>query len=340
MKIFDNKDSNHNYSQNRMTTASSKNSLSRSLILAAAVSGLLALGGSFAFLACDKPDPKSSEQYETATTGKAEILCDESIAEFMQPAFKLFDSSYNEAAVSVKVVSAREAMTQLFGTKARGIVIARSYLRDEDSLLKANKVPAHAATIIATDALVFAVPSKFPIDTISLEQLKEIFTKKGTTFRSMFPALKTEPALLCPDPSSSEYGNILLHLSKNAPPQHAITFTKNAAEVEAELKKNPNAIGIGYLSRYAGNTDVKLLKIGFQDTTGNYVRPQTVHQSYVLMGKYPLPVRIQGLLLEDRRNLPWGYVTFLRNDVRAKERYLKGGIVPEGARFNLVPQED
>ncbi len=296
--------------------------------------------GAFLLSTCDKPDPKSSPQYETATTGTAEILCDESIANFMQPTFKLFDASYNDAAVNVKAVSAREAMMQLFGTKARGVVIARSYLRDEDSLLKANKLPAHASTIIATDALVFVVQRSFPLDTISLTQLQQLFTSKSASLRTMFPTLKAEPTIICPDANSSEYGNILLALTKNAAPQHAITFVPKSSEVKAELEKNPNAIGVGYLSRYAAEPNLKMLKIGFQDSSGAYIRPKTVHQSYVLMGKYPLPIKIQGLLLEDQRNLPWGYITFLRNDVRTKEYFLKNGIVPEGARFNLIPDED
>lgn len=317
---------------------------SRSLAIAAFSCLCLAAVASVAILSCDKPDPKSSEQYETATTGKVELLCDESIAEFMQPAFRLFDSSYNDAAVTVKSVSAREAMTQLFGTKARGIIIARTYLADEDSLLKANKLPAHATTVIATDALVFVVQKSFPLDTIALDQLKTLLTNKSATLRGMFPTLKAEPMFICPDTYSSEYGNVLLSLTKNAAPKHAITFVKNATAVEDEVQKNPNAIGIGYLSRFAGrvNSDanIKMLKIGFQDTTGTYIRPKTVHQSYVVMGKYPLPVQILGLLLEDQRNLPWGYITFLRNDVRTKEYFLKRGIVPEGARFNLIPDED
>jgi ABC-type phosphate transport system substrate-binding protein len=316
------------------------NIFSRARVLTMLFAVAALAGGAFLLSTCDKPDPKSSAQYETATTGKAEVLCDESIAGFMQPTFKLFDSSYNDAAVSVKSVSAREAMTQLFGAKARGVVIARSYLRDEDSLLKANKLPPHSSTIIATDALVFVVQRSFPLDTISLAQLQQLFTSKSASLRTMFPALKAEPTIICPDANSSEYGNILLALTKNAAPHHAVTFVPKSSDVKVELEKNPNAIGVGYLSRYATETNLKMLKIGFQDSTGAYIRPKTVHQSYVLMGKYPLPIKIQGLLLDDQRNLPWGYITFLRNDVRTKEYFLKNGIVPEGARFNLIPDEN
>jgi hypothetical protein len=206
--------------------------------------------------------------------------------------------------------------------------------------LKANKLPPHATTIIATDALVFFVQREFPLDTISLDQLKKLFTDKTVSLRGMFPQLKAEPTFICPDANSSEYGNILLSLTKNQSPQRTITLVKNADSARSLVSASVNAIGIGYLWQYAGDKRFKMLKIGFQDSTGAYIRPKPVHQAYIVMGKYPLPISIRGLILEDRRNLPWGFLTFLRNDVRTKQYFLKSGIVPEGARFDIVPTEE
>ncbi|MFY7998676.1 MAG: substrate-binding domain-containing protein [Candidatus Kapaibacteriota bacterium] len=309
------------------------------------VSSLLALAASSAALlimaaSCDQKRQDNGEPVETATTGKATILCDESIAERLKPAFRLFDSSYSEAKVEVVPVSARDGMSQLFATKARAVILSRPYLADEDSLLKANKLPPHATTILATDALVFVVQRDFPLDTIALDQLKTLFTDKTASLRGMFPQLKVEPTFVCPDANSSEYGNILLSLTKNVSPQRTITLVKNADSARSLLATSPNAIGVGYLWQYVGDKRFKMLKIGFQDSTGAYIRPKPVHQSYVVMGKYPLPIAIRGVLLEDRRNLPWGFMTFLRNDVRAKQYFLKSGIVPEGARFDIVPTEE
>lgn len=294
----------------------------------------------FVAASCEQKRQENGEPIETATTGKAIILCDESIAERMKPAFALFDSSYSEAKVEVVPVSAREGMSQLFATKARGVIISRPYLADEDSVLRANKLPPHATTIIATDALVFFVQRNFPLDTISLDQLKKLFTDQSASLRGMFPQLKTEPTFISPDANSSEYGNILLALTKNTSPQRAMTLVKNADSARRLVAANPNAIGVGYLWQYAGDKQFKMLKIGFQDTTGAYIRPKPVHQGYVVMGKYPLAISIRGIVLEDRRNLPWGFMTFLRNDVRAKQYFLKSGIVPEGAKFDIVPTDE
>jgi hypothetical protein len=288
----------------------------------------------FLLVALSSCNDTPSKDVETATTGTAEILCDESLAGFMKPAFALFDSAYPLASVKVKSVPAREAMAQLFAGKARGIIIARHYLHDEDSLTKAFKVN-HAAVVLAQDALVFYAQPNFPLDTLSIEQLQAALTDKAAS-------LPNNPVIICPDAFSSEYGNVMLLLTGGKAPLHT-KFRKTHDSVYADVMANSNAIGVGYLSRLAGKAnvkDVKLLRIGYTDTTGARVRPKPVHQSYVVMGKYPLTVEIRGVLLEDRQNLPWGFMQFIRNDKTTKEFFVKNGIVPQNAIFNLTPEED
>jgi DNA-binding transcriptional LysR family regulator len=290
-------------------------------------------------VACnDQPDPN----VETDTTGKAELLCDASLFSFLTPTFAMFDSAYPQASVRVKPASAREAMSQLFSGKTRGIIIAREYLPDEDSLMNVFKVPRHLSITIAQDALVFYTRPEFPLDTIAIEQLQQVFSEPAARLTAMFPTLKIEPTIICADANSSEYGNVMRLLAKNKPPFHLSTRTTSDSVLLA-VEKHDNAIGVGYLSQLAGKANIKsikLLKIGFTDSTGVRIRPTTVHQAYVVMGKYPFPVPLRVLLLEDRRNLPWGFGTFLRHDKSPKEYFLKSGIVPENARFNLVQEED
>jgi ABC-type phosphate transport system substrate-binding protein len=324
----------------RRPTANSAPALVRRAVALAlrAMAYTMACIGMLLLASCDKPDPN----IETATTGKAEILCDAALMPLMQPTFAMFDSAYPDATVRVKSASAREAMAQLFAGKARGVLIARRYLRDEDSLMKAFKVQPHNAIVLAQDALVLFAKPTFPLDTLSLEQVKAFFSAKSTTLRSFHPELAAEPAVYCPDANSSEYGNMMLLLTGGAAPAHVQTRS-SADSVIAAVEAAPNAIGVGYLSQLAGKANVKalkLLKLGFTDSTGSRISPKAVHQSYVVMGKYPLVVPIKGLLLEDRQNLPWGFFTFLRHDNKTKEHLLKSGIVPDNARFNLVPDED
>jgi ABC-type phosphate transport system substrate-binding protein len=287
----------------------------------------------------DKPDPNA----ETDTTGTAEILCDQSLVHFLKPTFAMYDSAYPQAHVTVKGIAARDGMAQLFAGKARGIIVAREYLRDEDSLMKAFKVAPYEAVTLAEDALVFYAKPEFPLDTLSLENFKAFFADKSATLKTAFPALKTEPNLVCAGATSSEYGNVMLLLAGGKAPHH-LQFRATSDSVFSDVTHdvNANTIGIGYLSQIAGKAnvkEVKMLRIGFTDSTGTRINPKPVHQSYIVMGQYPLKVKITGLLLESRRNLPWGFFQFLRNDNETKKFFLQSGIIPQNARFNLTPNK-
>lgn len=285
---------------------------------------------------------KKDAATETETSGTVELYCDESLIPFMKPVFQMFDSAYHNAHVTVKPLPAREAMAQLFSGKSRGIIIARGYLPDEDSLMKVHKVSPHKTVVFAQDALVFVVHPSFPLDTVSFDQIKEYF-KGNLSLRHSFSQLKTEPRVICPPATSSEYGNLMLKVTGSQAPKK-IAVVPSAEEVAEQVRQNPDMIGVGYLSRYAGMAhvkSVKLLKIGFTDTSGTYISPKVVHQANVVMGKYPLVVSLTGLLLEDRiTTLPSGFFTFIRHDKQTKEYFLKSGIVPDNARFNLVPDDD
>lgn len=275
---------------------------------------------------------------ETATAGTIEILCDESVYDLLQPAFAAFDSAYPEAHVTVKPVSAREAVRLLLADSTRGIITARNYLRDEDSLMKAFGVTRPAPLAFAIDALVFYAPKTFPLDTLSLDQLK--MALKGGQLREVFPQLLSEPVFVSPDVNSSVYGNMLNLLTNNAPPQHALQFVSSQKEAREVVLSQSNAIGVGYLSFVAPDTaNLKLLRIGFADSTGKYIAPRTVHQAYVYMQQYPLPVTIRGIMAEDRRNLPWGFFSFISRNTEVQKYFNSAGIVPAFANIRLVEPE-
>lgn len=275
---------------------------------------------------------------ETATAGTIEILCDESVYELLQPAFAAFDSAYPEAHVTVKPVSAREAVRLLLADSTRGIITARNYLHDEDSLMKAFKVTRPEPLAFAIDALVFYAPKTFPLDTLSLDQLK--MALKGGQLREAFPQLASEPVFIAPDVNSSVYGNMLNLLTNNTPPQHALQFVGSQKEAREVVLSQPNTIGVGYLSFVAQDTaNLKLLRIGFADSTGKYIAPRTVHQAYVYMQQYPLPVTIHGIMAEDRRNLPWGFFSFISRNTEVQKYFNSAGIVPAFANIRLVEPE-
>ncbi|MES2765683.1 MAG: substrate-binding domain-containing protein [Bacteroidota bacterium] len=294
------------------------------------------------FASCSRGEeqPKAGVIVEGETSGKVTILCDQSIYDLLKAPVRMFDSTYDEAEVILENAPARRAMGELLSGKAKGIIIARDYLADEDSLMKAYGVSKHERQMIAKDGLVFFTNRSFAIDTLNREQLKSVITAKNMTLKSMFPVLQAEPVFAISDQNSSEYANLLKLVTNGASPEHSFKTFQSTDSVKALVRSNPNVIGIGYLSHVALDTNFKLLKIGFKnDSTGKYVTPKIVHQSHIVMGNYPFVVPIYSFMLENRVKQPaWGLFSFLRTDKNVQLYFKNMGIVPAFAKFELIEE--
>lgn len=289
--------------------------------------------------ACEDKQPKVPKDYESDISGKATILCDEAIFSLMKPMFAKYDSAYPEAKITIQSVTAREAMAQLLSGKARGVVSARGFLHDEDSLMTAFKVKLPAPMLFARDALVFFTEKNFPLDTISAEQLKAVLSQRKS-LKELFPKLSNEPIFVCSTVNSSVYSQLLKQVCAGKSPTKQFLFVSTSDSVKFIVNQRKNAIGIGLLSQIAKDSTVKGLKIGFTDTSNTRVYPKSVHQANVLQGLYPYPVDIQGFLLEDLRNLPWGFMTYFSRATEVQQYFLSAGIVPGYAKIRLVSPED
>jgi ABC-type phosphate transport system substrate-binding protein len=252
----------------------------------------------------------------------------------------MFDSTYEQVEVTFEKAPARRAMGELLSGRAKGIIIARDYLADEDSLMNAYGVSKHERKILAKDGLVFFTGKSFPIDTLNREQLKSVLTAPNTLLKNSFPVLQTEPVFVINDQNSSEYSNLLKLVTNGVQPQHSFKTFQNTDSVKLFVSSNPNAIGIGYLSHVALDTNFKLLKIGFHDdSTGKYVSPKIVHQSHIVMGNYPYVVPIYSFMLENRMKQPaWGLFSFLATDNNVQLYFKNKGIVPAFAKIQLIEE--
>ncbi len=280
----------------------------------------------------------SSEQAQqepvgTPTSGKVTIYCDEAVAPLFDSLVYKFEAQYPEAEVDLQPVPARQAVGKLLQGKARAIILCREYLRDEDSLLKAYHLNFPVITF-AKDALVFYAQPSFPLDTISDQQLKRVF-QEGTSLDQLF-GLKNAVEIVTPDQLSSVYANLTRFFTDGQPVQYPLKLLPNSDSVYRYIKSHPLALGVGYLSQVALDSSVKMLRVGFVDTTGAYVYPTRYpHQSLIVLGLYPYVVPIRGVLREDVRNLPWGVFMFLERDPQATTFYKDKGIVPTFAVIKI-----
>ena len=124
---------------------------------------------------------------ETATTGKTIILCDEKHCRAYEACICPFDSSYSEAKVEVVPVSAREGISPIIRYQSTGALSYRVRIWQMRIQFENKQAPPLHDYLLPM--LLCSLAAQFPLDTISLDQLKT-FTDQSASLRGMFPAAR------------------------------------------------------------------------------------------------------------------------------------------------------
>ena len=290
----------------------------------------LIIGTVFVLLtACgpSQPDPT----VETAKTGKVTVLVDQEIIDLVTPSVELFRKQHPFATVTLKPVTAREAIGSLFAQEVKGVIVARDYLADESAILK-DRQQDMPRSHIATDALVLFAAPTYPTDTVSDEDVKAHLLGQSSSLKGI--------TFVTTGANGSTVGNIANVICDGALPKANLSELPDVASIRDRVAGSPTLIGIGYLSALRDANDVKLLRIGFSDSTGKRVFPKPVHQAYLVQGLYPYPVPIYTILRErpSMYNLASGLFGFMYQEKSAQQTFLNAGIVPEFAKIVLVPE--
>lgn len=288
---------------------------------------------------CNNTEQKNHE-VETFTHGKVSIAVDNEISFLISHNLKQYSDQFPEVQLTEHAVNARAAMGELFAGKTRAIVVARGYMHDEDSLMKAHHLPIHKSFHIATDALVFFTRRDFPSDTISKSTLTEVFSKRGS-IKASLKQLSHEPVLHVPIPSSSVISNLIEYCGTSNKLNCGLSmhYYSTSDSVQRAVLTDINSIGVGYLSQIVNKqNEFKMLAVCYTDSTGSRVTKK-VHQSMVYLNIYPYPVKVMGYLLEDIRNLPFGILSFLAVEKEPQKSFLDAGIVPAFAKINVYEEE-
>lgn len=285
----------------------------------------------------NKYQAKDPTETETMNSGKLRVVVDESIKSVLDTGLVMYQNDYNKVLLTKEYKNARKTMAELLGGLSRAVVIARDYLDDEDSLMIEHKVDKHYRMKIATDALVIFTKKDYPIDTLNDSEVKSIF-QEGKKLSGIFK-VDGEPSYYINEVNSSEYAHFKKSILENKELKKNVLFLSGIDQIKEQVFIN-NGIGIGFLSQLVGDERFKLIEIGFNDSTGKYIRPVPVHQAYLVQGRYPYPVDYWVYLLEDRRNLPFWFASYVAKEKKFQEVILQKGIVPEFARIQLVTEEN
>lgn len=285
-------------------------------------------------------EPQTKEEYpETMNSGNLTAYCDNSILSLMDSAFIMYRADYPKVNLTIETGNARQVMAKLLAGEARVILIARTYLRDEDSLMKVYNVEPHPKMEMAYDALVFFTHKDFPLDTLNAEQIFEYLQSNKDVLRGYYKQLKSEPELVCPNINSSEYANLQVLAARNQPIMRRIRFLEDFESVKDYISNNNKSIGICFLSQIVNDTSYKLIRIGFINDKGRSIRPRQVHQAFIVQDLYPYKVTLWAYVLQDMRNLPYWFAKYLSVEEKVQRYFLNRGIVPAYARIKLIKEE-
>lgn len=300
---------------------------------------ILALALSLFSVACNEKPKAEDKDRETMTSGKLTAYCDDAIINLMDSTFTLYRMAYPNVELTVETGTAREVMSKLLSGQARVVIIARDYLKDEDSLMTAYKVKKHNFEDIANDALTIFSGRDFPLDTLNADQIFNILTDKNKTLKSYYPQLKEEPTIAICEQNSSIYANMKKLMAKDKPIMRNLKLFSTVDSVKMYVKNTPNSLGIAYLNNVVRNLDFLTIPIGFHDSTGKYITPKPVHQAYVIQGLYPYIVTFRAMFFEEFKNLPFWFGVHVAREA-VVTRYLKeAGVVPTYAKFKLIKED-
>ena len=293
----------------------------------------------FFLASCGGQENKNlKNEYPALNSGTISVCCDEAVYDLLDRPFQMYDSVYTDVKLTVVKTTARQAMANLLSGSTPVIFLARDYLRDEDSLMKLYKIQPYERMKFAEDALVFYTKKDFPLDTVTDAQLKELFLKK-VPLKKFYPQLKEEPEFAINNVASSEYANFKSLVLKDELPKIRLRMYAGNDSVMKYILQNNYTIGIGYLSQVIKDTNIKCLKVGFNDSTGKRVFPHLAHQANIVRRYYPYIVNEYVYVLENRRNLPWWLATFIAKEGIVQRYFKDVGIVPAYAVIQLVEEE-
>jgi|GEM_PF-553064 len=281
-------------------------------------------------------EDRQQQTYESPVAGKDTIYVEDVLYPYFLEAKPKYDSVFENAEITLIPVNARRGMSLLFSDTASCVILARDYLRDEDSIVKSMSLPFQKIEI-AKDGLVFFVSKDIPIDTMNLSQLEGMLS--GTSINAIQKKVVLDEALCIPSMQSSEYAGLLKYFSKgNSALSSTFKQYENRDSLKAQVRRS-KSIGIGLMSDILKDSTLKAIRIGYTDSTGKRVAPQIVHPGFIVQNMYPLVLPIFAYVKNEKKDLAWGFATFMEKDPSIQKVLLNKGIIPSHAKYNLIQEE-
>ncbi|HRT68232.1 MAG TPA: substrate-binding domain-containing protein [Bacteroidota bacterium] len=301
---------------------------------------LILLVSSFLFVSCNKNEQKveDTNQYSQWNSGSLTLYVDDELSPLVDSIIPLYKKSYPKVTLEVKKVTSREGMALLLNGKAEIVLQGRGFLKDEDSSIKEYNVQLPEPWEFAKDALIFYTNVDNPNDTLNAKDIEDYFANPKLTAKKALK-INWNPEFVISSPNSSVYAQFRHYVLKDGKTQRQLKVMPTFDSVKSYVAKNKNAIGIGYLGQVIGDLRFRPIMLGFYDSTGKYITPKVVHQSYIVQGLYPYIVTYRAYLFSERKNVAFWCATFFAREAAVQTFIKNYGLVPGYAKFVLIKED-
>ncbi|QHL89445.1 phosphate ABC transporter substrate-binding protein, PhoT family [Nibribacter ruber] len=299
------------------------------------------LACSVLFFSCHQ---NSSSPTDTPTTGEIKIGVDESFAPILESHVDTFMGLYKYAKINAQYAPEGQVMQALLQDSIRLAVATRPLNKEEKAAFEREKITPTVIKI-AIDGIALIINKTNTDTTLTMQQVRDIFTGKATNWNQVTGAGTNGPITIVFDNSNSSTARYILDSINFKQPLPGNTYaTKSNRNLVDYIAQNKNAIGVigvNWISDRDDSTTTNFLDkvnvVGISTKTNptsveDYIQP---YQAYLAQGTYPLRREVFIISREARTGLGTGFASFVSGD-KGQRIILKSGLVPASMPVRIV----
>ena len=281
-----------------------------------------------------------------STTGEMSIVVDENVEPLMKAEITEFERLNPEAKVKMKSVPTTNAIVDLINGDTKLIVVSRNMNEEEKAVLQRNKLELKEYPL-AIDGIGFIVNVKNPIERVTSEDLKNIFSgeyklwtdiksqneEQNSKVKKTFKESNNTIKLYIQRKNSATNKYFQDSVLKSLQYSGSAVICSTSVQILNAVRDNENAVGIismNWLSKGLQDTidtTVNTLRVSKIKENGVQEDYAEFHQGLLYNAKYPYRRTIYVLTTESDIKLATGFITFLvRTD--GQKIVLKNSLVP------------
>lgn len=290
------------------------------------------------FVACNSGGQK--EFTDTTTSGKVNIVVDESYSLLFDSQIYTFQKLYKRATINATFKPEKEALTALMNDCCKVIVINRDLNLNEKADFKKNNLYP-ISTKIAEDAVALIVNNSNASLQLTIEQLKNILSGKDSVWKQINPSSPEGKINIVFDNNNSANERYLRkNILENQPYQKNCFAVNSNPEVINYVNTHENALGVISVNWISDQDDtlsqrflekVKVVAIA-KSSNYDYFKP---YQAYIKTKDYALCRDVYMINRQTRAGLGTGFVSFVAGE-KGQRMILKSGLVPATIPSRIV----